>query len=369
MKNSEVKGIYIHVPFCTHICAYCDFCKILYNESLADGYLKTTIAELNKINIKVKSIYIGGGSPSSLTSNQFNDLLKESSKYLLEDGEFCVELNPEDLNDEKIDLLVKYGVNRVSFGVQTLKSSLLKLLNRHHNEEIVHNVILKLKEKGITNINLDLMYGLPTQTKEDLLYDLNKYIEWDVPHISTYALLVEDHTFFKVRNIEALDDDEQAEHFDIICTLLKENDFIHYEISNFAKKGFESKQNLIYWRDERYIGIGPSASGYEENYRYDTSKNIPSYISNNINKEIYNISKEEEEYEYIMLHLRLKEGINFKNYEERFGYKFLKRFNKQINSLLSKDDIEVDDVHLNIKEDKLFISNLIINELLEDIEY
>ena len=369
MKNSEVKGIYIHVPFCTHICAYCDFCKILYNESLAEGYIKTTIAELNKIDIKVKSIYIGGGSPSSLTVNQFASLLKETSNHLLEDGEFCVELNPEDLNDEKIDLLAKYGVNRVSFGVQTLKPSLLKLLNRHHDEKLVKEVITKLNKKGITNINLDLMYGLPTQTKEDLLYDLNKYIEWKVPHISTYALLVEDHTFFKVRNIDALDDDEQAEHFDIICNLLKEKGFIHYEISNFAKQGYESKQNLIYWRDERYIGIGPSASGYEEDYRYDTSKNISLYISNNINKEVYNISKEEEEYEYIMLHLRLKEGINFIDYKDRFGYNFLERFNEQIQSLLEKDDIEVDDIHLNIKENKLFISNLIINELLEDIEY
>lgn len=369
MKNSEVKGIYIHVPFCTHICSYCDFCKVLYNEDLANGYLDTTLAQIKEINQKVGSIYLGGGSPSSLNKEQLEKLLS-SLKPLLEDtGQFCVELNPEDLNDEKIDLLVKYGVNRVSFGVQTLKPGLLKLLNRHHDAKMVEEVIKKLKEKGITNINLDLMYGLPTQTNEDLLSDLEKFISYDVPHISTYALLVEDHTFFKVRNIVALDDDKQAEQFDLICLALKKAGFNHYEISNFAKKGYESVQNLIYWKDECYIGIGPSSSGYENGVRYDTSKSITSYIGNIINKERYIISKEEEEYEYIMLHLRLKEGIDFKKYKNRFGYDFLIRFKDQIDSLNKKGLIDVDTSSLSIKEEKFFISNLIINELLENIEY
>jgi len=369
MKNSEVKGIYIHVPFCTHICAYCDFCKILYNQDMADKYINVTINELNKINNKVNSIYIGGGSPSSLTSNQLNNLLSKSKELLNESGEFCVELNPEDLDDEKIDILVRNGVNRVSLGVQTLKNSLLKLLNRHHDEEMVENVINKLRKKGIININLDLMYGLPSQTNEDLIYDLNKYIEWKIPHISTYALLVEDHTFFKVRNVEALDDDLQAEQFDLICKKLKEYGFIHYEISNFALKNYESKQNLIYWHGDRYIGVGPSASGYENNTRYDNSKSISSYISNNINKEYYNISIKEEEFEYIMLNLRLKEGINFQKYHERFGYKFLERFKKEVEKQIKLGNIELTDSNIFIKEEKLFISNLIISDLLEKIEY
>lgn len=369
MKNSEVKGIYIHVPFCTHICAYCDFCKVLYNKKLADGYLETTIAQLDLIDKKVESIYIGGGSPSSLDTVQLEKLLKSAKNHLLNNGEFCIELNPEDLNDEKIDLLVKYGINRVSFGVQTLNNDLLKLLNRHHDENLVEEIIYKLRNKGIININLDLMYGLPNQTKENLLYDIKKYVEWNVPHISTYALLVEDHTFFKVRNIEALDDDTQSDQFDLICLELKKAGFIHYEISNFAKQNFMSKQNLIYWHDERYIGIGPSSSGYEGNVRYDTSKNISLYISNNINREEHLISKEEEEFEYIMLNLRLSEGINFKKYQERFGFDFKNRFKDQIKSLLNKESVIVDDESIKIKEDKLFISNLIINELLEHIEY
>ena len=369
MKNSEVKGIYIHVPFCTHICAYCDFCKILYNKKFADGYINTTVSELNKIENKVKSVYIGGGSPSSLNENQFEALLKHAKRLLLEDGEFCVELNPEDLNDEKVDLLVKYGVNRVSFGVQTLNERLLKLLNRHHNEQMVMEIINKLRKLGITNINLDLMYGLPTQTIDELLYDLNKFIEWNVNHISTYALLVEDNTYFSVKNIEALNDDLQANQFDLICKRLKEADYIHYEISNFAKKGYESRQNLIYWHDERYIGIGPSASGYEDNIRYTNSKNISLYISNNINKENEVIEGLEEEFEYIMLNLRLKEGINFKKYQEIFGFDFKTRYKKQIINLIKKDDINIDEETLSIKEDKMFISNLIISELLEDIEY
>ncbi|MBQ9730854.1 MAG: radical SAM family heme chaperone HemW [Bacilli bacterium] len=369
MKNSEVKGIYIHVPFCTHICSYCDFCKVLYNEDLANGYLKTTLAKIKQIQVKVKSIYIGGGSPSSLNKVQLEKLLSSLQPLLLENGQFCIELNPEDLDDEKIDLLVKYGINRVSFGVQTLKPSLLKLLNRHHDEKIVQDVIYKMKEKGITNINLDLMYGLPYQTNEDLIYDINKFISFDVPHISTYALLVEDHTFFKVKKIDALDDDLQAEQFDLICSMLKKAGYFHYEISNFAKKGYESVQNLIYWRDECYIGIGPSSSGYENGVRYDTSKSITSYIGNNINKEIYNISKEEEEYEYIMLHLRLSEGIDFLDYKNRFGFDFLNRFKSQIESLCKKDLINVNSSSLSIKEEKFFISNLIINELLENIEY
>ena len=369
MKNSEVKGIYIHVPFCTHICAYCDFCKVLYNKKFADGYIETTVNELNKIDKKVKSVYIGGGSPSSLDEIQLETLLKHAKNLLLEDGEFCLELNPEDLNDKKIDLLVKYGVNRVSFGVQTLNEKLLKLLNRHHNERMVIDIIEKLRKVGINNINLDLMYGLPNQTDADLLYDLNKFVEWNINHISTYALLVEDNTYFSVKNIEALDDDIQANQFDLICKKLKDAGFIHYEISNFAKKGYESKQNLIYWHDERYIGIGPSASGYENNIRYTNSKNISLYISNNINKESEVIEGLEEEFEYIMLHLRLKEGVNFLEYKNKFGYEFQTRYEKQIKKLILKDDININEDSISIKENKMFISNLIISELLEDIEY
>lgn len=369
MKNNEVKGIYIHVPFCTHICAYCDFCKILYSKKFADDYIKTTVNELNKIDKKVNSIYIGGGSPSSLDEKQLEVLLQNAKRLLLDDGEFCVELNPEDLNDEKIKLLSKFGVNRVSFGVQTLNERLLKILNRHHNEEMVFEVINKLRKVGITNINLDLMYGLPTQTDEDLLYDINKFVEWKVNHISTYALLVEDNTYFSVKNIEALNDDLQANQFDLICKKLKDAGFIHYEISNFSKKGFESRQNLIYWHDERYIGVGPSASGYEDNVRYTNSKNISLYISNNINKKSEIVEGLEEEFEYIMLHLRLKEGINFNKYQDRFGFDFKERFSKQIAKLKDKNDIEVTNDSLSIKEEKMFISNLIISELLEDIEY
>lgn len=369
MKNNEVKGIYIHVPFCTHICGYCDFCKILYNKKFVDKYLNTTVNELNKVEKKVKSVYIGGGSPSSLDESQLEILLKNAKNFLLNDGEFCVELNPEDLSEEKINLLVKYGVNRVSFGVQTLNDRLLKLLNRHHDEKMIVDVINKLKNVGITNINLDLMYGLPTQTNEELLYDIKRFIELDVKHISTYALLVEPNTYFSVKKIEALDDDIQASQFELICKKLKEAGYIHYEISNFAKEGYESKQNLIYWHDERYIGIGPSASGYEGNIRYTNSKNLSLYISNNINRENEVIEPLEEEFEYIMLHLRLKEGISFAKYQEKFGYDFKVRYAKQIENLIKKDDLVINNDHLAIKEDKMFISNLIISEILENIEY
>ena len=187
---------------------------------MAKQYLDVLIKDLNKDDLIVDSVYIGGGSPSSLDNLQFEELLKNARLHYSNKGQFCVEINPEDMNDEKIALLKKYDVNRVSIGVQTFNEQLLRKLNRHHDELMVRNVVNKLKNIGINNINCDLIYGLPNEINQNLKEDLDKLISLNIPHISTYALQVEDNTLFSIKKVEALDDDLQAEQYDFICNYL-----------------------------------------------------------------------------------------------------------------------------------------------------
>ncbi len=336
---------------------------------MAKQYLDVLIKDLNKDDLIVDSVYIGGGSPSSLDNLQFEELLKNARLHYSNKGQFCVEINPEDMNDEKIALLKKYDVNRVSIGVQTFNEQLLRKLNRHHDELMVRNVVNKLKNIGINNINCDLIYGLPNEINQNLKEDLDKLISLNIPHISTYALQVEDNTLFSIKKVEALDDDLQAEQYDFICNYLNNAGFDHYEISNFAKKGYESMQNLLYWKAKEYRGVGVASSGYESDVRYDTSYSLTSYIKGNINKNEHKLSILEKEFEYIMLNLRLKDGIDLKEYQIIFKYDFLSRFEKELKELLNNKLLIKENNRIFIPENKFFISNSIISKLLVNIDY
>jgi len=353
------KSLYIHIPYCHSICSYCDFIKVFYNSSSASLYLKRIEEELKESKELYKTIYIGGGSPSSLSYEQLNSLLTLTSKYLDKDYEFTIEVNPEDMDEGKIKLLKLYGVNRVSIGVQTFNDRLLNILNRKHCKEDVFDLIASLRFNGIENISIDLMYGLPGQGMKDLKNDLNIIRKLHLPHISTYALLIEDHTCFKVKGVEALGDDEQAKMYDYIYKYLTKYGYNRYEVSNYALKGKESKHNLTYWEGREYKGVGASSSGYENNVRYTNTKSLTDYLNGKNEREEEYIDDKDGKIEYIILHLRLENGFSLDEYQNIFKTDFLEEYKDEIKELLDRDMIEINK-RIYVKKEKMFILNQVL---------
>ncbi len=354
------KSLYIHIPFCNKLCYYCDFNKVFYNTSLASIYINDLVKDINNDSSIYTTIYIGGGSPSSLNYEQLNLLLSSLSTHLDKDYEFSIELNPEDMDDKKIDILVKNKINRVSIGVQTFNDNLLKTINRNHNKDDVINLINKLHSKNIFNINLDLMFGIPNQSKDDIKNDLDIMVSLDIPHISTYALLIEPNTYFAIHNTNALDDDTQATYYEYICKYLKEKGYIHYEISNFSKPNYMSKHNLVYWEGKEYKALGAGSSGYENHSRYTYTKSIKNYIEHKtIVSCSYNFLNDIE-YEYIILHLRLKDGINIKEFNKLFSIDFKEKYSSQIDALLDQKLCILENDLFYVKEENFFILNRIL---------
>ena len=278
MTNS----VYIHIPFCNHICSYCDFCKIYYNEKLVDKYLNELDKEIkNRYNNEViNTIYIGGGTPSSLDINQLKRLFETIKVFNTKDLEFTIECNIENITEEKMALFKQCGINRVSIGVQTLNDKHIKFLNRFHNKTDVKNKI-ELAKKYINNINIDLIYAIPGETLEELSQDLDFIIDLDINHISAYSLIIEEHTKLFIYKVTNIDEEMDFEMYKLICKKLKENGYNHYEISNYSKKGYESKHNLVYWNNQMYYGFGLGASGYINNVRYENTRSINKYLSSN----------------------------------------------------------------------------------------
>ena len=352
MKN---KGLYIHIPFCSNICSYCDFSKFFYNEEFVDRYLLSLEKELDSYNITdITSIYIGGGTPTSLNVSQFERLLQIVSKYYKDDISYALEANIENLSIEKIALLSKYHVNRVSLGVQTFNDNLLKELNRKHNKDDVINVINNLIKYNISDINVDLIYALPNQTIEMIKEDLEIIVSLPIKHVSTYSLMVNPNTFFGINGVKEQDEDKVREMYDLIYHYLQDKGFYRYEVSNFSKLGYESKHNLIYWRNEEYYGIGLGASGYLDSIRYDNTKSLQKYFQGVTRFNEEKLTIEDKEFYDIMLGLRLKEGVKVNNLV----------YLEKLNNLVEKGLIEVVNGAYKVTDENLFILDFILKKVL-----
>ena len=351
-----VKSAYIHIPFCKKICSYCDFCKFIYNKSWISNYLESLENEIN-INYKkevLDTIYIGGGTPSSLDINELNRLfeivsiLKKSDNY-----EFTIEFNVEDITEKKLLLCKKYGVNRISIGVESFLKNELDFLGRNNDNTIDK---IKLAKKYFDNINIDLIYALPNQTLEDLEKNLDILLELDVSHISCYSLIIEEHTLLNNMKIKNIDEDLDFEMYMLINKKL--NKYNHYEISNYAKEGYESKHNLTYWNNEEYYGFGASASSYLGNIRRTNSKNILNYMNKIYKYEEEVLTKKDKISLELILGFRKIKGINIKEFKKKYNEEIIDQYN--IKDLLDEGKLE-------IKDDYIFISNKYIyveNEIL-----
>ena len=250
---NKAKSLYIHIPFCQKICDYCDFTNLQYFRKFAVSYLDALKDELETYQIReLKTIYVGGGTPTALEDDLFAQLLKIIKPYSKGVKEYTFEANPESLSLNKIKLLKEYGINRVSIGVQTTNQKILDSVNRSHSFSQVIEAIKNLKEVGIDNINVDLILGLPHSSESILKKDLENILSLDIKHISCYGLTVNPHTVLFIKGFKEPEGDILRRYYDIAEEILTNNGFIHYEVSNWAKPGYQSEHNLTYWRNQEY---------------------------------------------------------------------------------------------------------------------
>lgn len=329
-------SLYIHIPFCNSICDYCDFTKLQYFTIFSKPYLKALKEELKSYNIgELKTIYIGGGTPTCLPDDEFKELLDIIKPYSNDVIEYTVECNPESLSENKLILMKEYGVNRLSIGVESTNDQILKSINRKHTFNDVINAISEARKFGFDNISLDLILGLPNVSKNMLKKDIENLIALNVDHISCYSLTVHPNTVFYINGIEPLPGDLERELYDLVNEKLKQSGFVHYEISSWSK-GKESLHNLTYWRNQEYYGCGLGASGYVNGIRYKNVTNIHSYLKNNYVKEKEEVSyKDCLEYE-IMLNLRTRHGLDLELLKDKYGYDLLSNKKEEINDLIEQ---------------------------------
>ena len=357
---------YIHIPFCEKICSYCDFCKMFYNENIVDSYLEQLENEIRTLykGENLKTIYIGGGTPSCLSLRQLEKLFNIINIFNKGSNlEFTIECNFSNTTREKLELFKKYGVNRISFGLETTNSKQLKFLEREENCEKTKEIIAICRELGFDNINVDLMYALPGETIADLKYDLDFIKSLDIEHVSCYSLIVEEHTKLGINNTENIDSELDYQMYLEICKFMSDNKFNHYEISNYSKDGYESKHNLVYWNNEKYYGFGLGASGYIDNRRTTNTRSISNYLKGKYLLEEEILEKDDLVYYEIILNLRKSSGIDLDKLNSLYSVKL------DYIELVNLGLLKLEKNKLYIPEDKWYISNEIIIRLLECVIY
>ena len=360
-----IKSCYIHIPFCEKICNYCDFCKLYYNKKFINRYLDSLENEiLNNYNGEVlDTIYIGGGTPSCLDIYELDRLFNIISNLKLSNNyEYTIEGNFNSTSIDKLKLYKKYGINRLSFGIESINKNNLSFLGRAEDKDTIINVINNARSLGFNNINVDLIYAIIGEDIDTLKEDLDFIVSLDVEHISTYSLMIEDNTILGINEIESIDQDIDSEMYDFICKYLKDNNYIHYEISNFSKKNMQSKHNLVYWNNLEYYGFGLSAASYIGNMRITNTKSITKYFENNYIGYVEELDIDDKEEYQVILNLRKSNGIDLDEFKKLFGIQLIDRYD--YSELLKDKLLCLKDNYLFIPEDKWYISNEIIVRIL-----
>jgi oxygen-independent coproporphyrinogen III oxidase len=370
-------GIYLHVPFCSKACHYCDFhfSTILKNKSALIDAMEKEI-ELQKdffgeAQVVIETIYFGGGTPSLLLEGELNKLLEKLHRNfsVIEDAEITLEANPDDLILEKIKSLKRSGINRLSIGIQSFRDQDLKLMNRSHNSEQAKQCVSMAQAHGFDNISIDLIYGIPELSNHDWEQNLKLAIDLNVNHISSYCLTVEEKTaldhFIKKGKIKPPDEDIAAEQFFLMMDFLEQQQFQHYEISNFSREGWYSRHNSSYWEGKPYLGLGPSAHSFNGQERFWNISNNNTYIKkisqNILPRESETIDLNTAYNEYILTALRTQKGIGFLSIKTLFGETY---YNHCLSELLKisneKIIIQSDSAKLT-REGKLFADGIAAN--------
>ena len=389
----EVKnvGLYIHIPFCKKKCEYCDFVSYAGKESLVDSYMKWLKYEIKEVGegnrldyedgldkaINVETIYIGGGTPSVISANYIEEIMEviKSNYNISENAEITIEVNPGTIDEDKLEKYRKSGINRLSIGLQATQDRLLEKIGRIHTFNEFINTYSAARVVGFKNINVDLMLGLPKQSIEDLEESLDKVIELNPEHISVYSLIIEEGTpFYKKVEEGKLDlpsDEIERKMYWMVKAKLEEAGYNHYEISNYAKKGFESKHNVSCWNQGEYIGFGVAAHSYTNDVRYSNIDNIEKYIENfEKNSEIDNfvfhekLNLESKMKEFMLLGLRKIAGVNISDFKNKFGQNPIFLYRRELEKLTNEGLLEIDGNKIILSNKGLDLANLVWEEFV-----
>lgn len=376
--NSKELGIYIHIPFCKRKCYYCDFVSYSNKCEQISKYIDAVIREIDTYKLEkynVTTIYIGGGTPSYIDSKYIVKILNRIKEKLknnqtkFENVEITIEANPGTINDEKLKDYKKSGINRISMGLQSTNNKLLKELGRIHTYEEFLGAYKMVSEYGFNNVNVDLMIGLPNQKILDIKDSLAKIVELNPNHVSVYSLILEESTVL-YKNVEKgltklPDEDVERQMYWYVKNTLELNGYSHYEISNFAKKGKESKHNLNCWEQKEYIGIGVAAHSYLNGERYSNTENLDSYINNFSKRTIQEVqSKEDMKKEYMLLGLRKIDGISISKFKEKFIENPIYLYRKELEKLVKEELIVIDADNIRLTNKGLDLANLVWEEFV-----
>lgn len=362
--SKKINSLYVHIPFCDHICSYCDFTKLFYNQKFTEPYLKALFAEIDSYKIgEVETIYIGGGTPTSLNLDELEKLLGKVSPLLAEGGEFSVEANVENITKDKLLLLKRFGVNRLSIGVQSTNDTTLKLIGRNHTFKDAKEAILLARQVGFDNINVDLMFGFPESFGQSLEIDIRNILSLNTEHISIYSLILSEGTRFYNENIRCQNDDELRECYDKIVNELRSAGYERYEVSNFAKNKKYSKHNLTYWHDDEYYGVGLGASGYVNGVRYTNTKNLNNYIDGRYIDFSEKLTEKEQVEDFLLCNFRLESGFSNEEFKKRFSKSFCEYF-KNTLPLIKDGLISFDGDFIHLTDDGIAIMDSIIVKLI-----
>ena len=375
MRTTDNIGLYIHIPFCIRKCAYCDFASFSgVGSDVRARYIDRLCREIEsyKVNkrVGVDTVFFGGGTPSLLDPDELSRILStvRSTFDLTPDAEITMEMNPGTLSEEKVRAYASLGVNRASIGCQSFNENELKILGRIHNSSLIYDAVSIVRSAGITNISLDLMYGIPEQTKDSFAHTLREALSLEPSHLSVYGLILEEGTpFYDAREGLLLPgEDEECDMYSLASKILGEKGFLHYEISNYARPGLECRHNLKYWRDEEYIGVGLAAYSYYGKKRFGNTAKLDEYISAGYVEYRYgeSITENDEAFEYVMMRLRLAEGFSLSDYRARFGVDFTKGREDLIERYRALGYLDTSEDRIRLTECGFYISNTILSDLL-----
>lgn len=375
-----IKAAYIHIPFCEHICHYCDFNKVYLKNQPVGKYLDSLDKEMDLAlkeapASRLDSIFVGGGTPTALNEKQLDQLCSTIKRQLPYDQftEYTFEANPGDLSKEKLQILHDAGVNRLSFGVQTFNDELLKRIGRSHRAKDVFQSIEAAKQVGFNNISIDLIYSLPGQTLQDFKETLETSFTLDIVHYSGYSLIIEPKTVFynlmRRGKLPIPGEDAEAEMYDLLMEQMDKHGFAQYEISNFAKPGYESRHNITYWDNESYFGFGAGAHGYVNGKRRSNHGPLKKYMEPIENGQLpileeHKVPLEEQMEEEMFLGLRKTEGVSISRFKKKFGKNPLEHFGVQIKQHSEKELIIVGEEYIKLTRQGRFLGNEVFQSFI-----
>ncbi len=370
MNKKEI-GVYIHIPFCKQKCYYCDFTSFQNCNEYIEKYveqLKNEIIKQNLSEYRISTIYIGGGTPSYIYSSYIVEILKLIN--VKEAKEVTIEVNPGTVTKEKLEDYYNAGINRISIGLQSTNDKLLKTIGRIHNFEEFMDTYKLAREVGFKNINADLMIGLPNQELQDVEEGINKIVELNPEHISVYSLIIEENTkieeLLNKGSLKEIPEEVERKMYWKVKNRLEELGYKHYEISNFAKLGCESKHNMDCWNQKEYIGFGLDAHSYLNKKRYSNTGNLKKYLENvEENRTVHEVqTMENEKKEYMLLGLRKIDGINIQNFKNKFVDNPIYLYREELNKLVMDKLVNVDENYIKLTNKGIDLANLVWEEFV-----